>query len=362
MESNYHITRAQLFFVVVQTQIGIGILSLPHDLHKVAKGDSWISIIIAGLGVQLSIFILYFICKRFPDLNFYEFTPKIVGKWIGGVINSIYVIYFIFIIGLITVLWTSILKEWVYYQTPKWMFYLIVAFILLYFASQTLRVIARFDMFVSVFLVVLIGLIVYSFGDVDFRYLLPIGQSGLKNIISGANQALVAMLGFDVLLFVFPLVKAESRQILKTMTYANIFVTSYYLFVILVALVTFAPEELNKIPEPVLYMLKALALTVIERVDLLFLSIWIVSVATSITSYGYLASKGLSYFFRKPHNRMISFVAVSVFIIAFIPQNPSHIDLYSQIMSYISYLYVMIIPFTLLIIAIIKKKLGESSK
>lgn len=42
------LSRRQYFFIIVQTEIGVGILSLPYDLHSKAKQDGWISLLIGG--------------------------------------------------------------------------------------------------------------------------------------------------------------------------------------------------------------------------------------------------------------------------------------------------------------------------
>ncbi|WP_243291713.1 GerAB/ArcD/ProY family transporter [Bacillus sp. FJAT-47783] len=360
--SKASITSAQLFFIIVSTQIGVGILSLPYDVHQVAKSDSWISIIIAGVAVQLIYVLMYFLCKRFPLFNLYEFSPQIVGKWLGRGINILYIIYFILTCSLIIDLWSVTLKTWVYFETPQWVFLLMGSIIVIYFSSQTIQVIARFQMFVSVFLIVLVVLVIFSFEYVDFRYIFPVGQSGIKNILLGSDKSIIAMVGLEVLLFVFPLVEADRKSIFKTVTFANLFVTSYYLFTVVVSLLTFSPEELNIIPEPVLFMLKAINLTVVERIDLLFLSIWIVSVATTLTTYGYLGAKGLEYFFRKPHQQMIPYITVLIFIVSLIPRNQEMLDQFSKLIGFLGYGFIAGIPLLLFIIAFIfKKRMGETA-
>ncbi len=47
------ITLNQMFFVIIQAQVGISLLSIPFKAHKYAKGNAWISVIIAGLIVQI---------------------------------------------------------------------------------------------------------------------------------------------------------------------------------------------------------------------------------------------------------------------------------------------------------------------
>ena len=63
----------------------------------------------------------------------------------------------------------------------------------------------------------------------------------------------------------------------------------------------FSPAEITIVPEPVLYMLRVIDIHVIQRLDLIFLSIWMVVTSTSILSYAYLGSMGISKLFRIKH-------------------------------------------------------------
>src|SRR4051812_44253866 len=93
------ITQGQFMLFIVQTQIGIGILSLPHLVQIPAKGGAWISILIAGLISQLIILLLFAICRLFPTDNIYSFLPKIIGKPLGNLLSFCYIAYFLFSVG-----------------------------------------------------------------------------------------------------------------------------------------------------------------------------------------------------------------------------------------------------------------------
>jgi hypothetical protein len=41
MTENLSITKFQLVFVLIQTQIGVGLISLPNVVQKSADGDGW---------------------------------------------------------------------------------------------------------------------------------------------------------------------------------------------------------------------------------------------------------------------------------------------------------------------------------
>jgi amino acid permease len=68
-------SRFQLFGFILQTQIGIGLLAFPYELHKASGVDGWISLLLAGGIIQLLLLAYIALCGRFPNRNLFEFAP-----------------------------------------------------------------------------------------------------------------------------------------------------------------------------------------------------------------------------------------------------------------------------------------------
>lgn len=89
------ISQKQLFFVVLQAQIGIGIgiLSLPSNAFSHSKNDGWISVILAGIGIQLLILLLWALLNGFKGKSLFEISIIVFGPYVGKVINLLYTFY-----------------------------------------------------------------------------------------------------------------------------------------------------------------------------------------------------------------------------------------------------------------------------
>ena len=109
-ENNHSITKFQLFFILIQSQIGVGLLSLPNVVQKTAKGDGWISTLFAGVVVQIMLIIYWQLLKRFPTLIYTEITKKILGSVLGKLINLVIYLNFILVGGLATILLIKIIN------------------------------------------------------------------------------------------------------------------------------------------------------------------------------------------------------------------------------------------------------------
>ncbi|MGB3261945.1 GerAB/ArcD/ProY family transporter [Paenisporosarcina sp.] len=350
------ITKFQLFFVLIQTQIGIGLLSLPNVVQKSAKGDGWISIILAGVVIQGLLVVYYKLLKKFPNNTLTNITQKILGRSFGKVVN--YIIYFNFILtgSIATILMVKIINLNLLPLTPGWIISLLIIIPCIYLTISDLRIIARFFVLVSGLIILLLMITILAFFiPKEIQFILPIGSAGVKNILIGSNSALFSMLGFEMLLFVFPYVIRNTTGVLKTISLANLFVTSFYTFITFLCLITFSPDQLQQLREPVIYLFRGLSYKMIDRIDLIFFSIWIVPMTTSIIAYLFLASKSISED-KKFNKKVVVINGILIFLISLIPHTDEITTILNKYVSYLSYAIVIALPVILLILSFIFKR------
>lgn len=351
------ITKFQLFFLLIQSQIGVALLSLPHAVQVSAKGDGWISTIIAGLAVQVMLVVYWQLLKRFPALMYTEITKKVVGNFLGKLLNVFIYMNFILVGGLATILFIKLINLWLLPLTPGWMISALILTACIYLAISDLKIIARFFVLATSLILLLWFTSVLSwFTPKEFQYVLPIGSSGLKNILLGSNNSLLAMLGFEALLFFFPfMIENDKNGVIKTVSLANLTITLFYTYFIFITLISFSTDQLAQMREPLLNLLRGISYNMIDRVDLIFLSVWMVPMATSIITYLFAASKSLNLE-KKNYPKAVLLNGCILFLITLIPNEDAIITLFNQYVSYLSYVVVFLIPTLLLILSFLMKK------
>lgn len=349
-------------FLVLQAQVGLGILSLPHDVQQIAKGGGWISTLFAGFIVQLIILLLWALCRLFPFDIIYQFVPKILGKLLGYPLCFVYIAFFLFTNVIVLIRFADIIAKWALPETPKWVILLLILAVSIYLAKEKLRTIARFYV-TSCFLIGLLVLLTFTgYLDVHFTYILPIMEAGWINILKGAKESIVPFLGYEIILVAYPFVEGRASGKLKAISLANLLVTLLYTFIVFTSLIIFSPEELPLIPEPTLYMLKVFSFYVLERIDLIFLSIWVILCITSIVSYLYLATVGFGKFFHKgEHKKAVLYAGLICFILALFPQDQGTMQFWDELFEILFYLLIIAVPFVLLIIAYLKRTIQGKS-
>jgi spore germination protein (amino acid permease) len=354
------LTTLQIFFLIIQTQVGFGILSLPNTLQSTSNGDGWISVIVAGVLVQIFLVLIWLLLKRFPRLTYTEITLSILGKYLGSFINSIIFIYFITIASFVLLQFTSITKEHLLINTPYWVIGLLMILTCTYLAVSDIRIIARFFVLTSVLFLFLFGISFFSFLlPMDLHHVLPIGSSGIREIMNGSLDSLLTILGFEAILFLYPLASKKGAAFLKVITWANVFVTGLTAYFVILCIMIFSGPALKQIHYPVIYFLRPLHFQMVDRLDLLFVSIWIVPLAASIIIYLYLASKSLTFIKAKPSKLIVLNSAVVFTLFAIAKKDPVSLERYSTFVEYLSYGVVFAFPCMLLLLTYIFKKRGD---
>lgn len=355
-----NITTFQLTFLLIHAQIGVGVLAMPHDVFKIAREDSWISILITGVIIQLLIFIYGALIKRFPNENLFGIARLLLGKKFGNVIIVLLSLIYISNVVLILVQFVYVLKAWMLPHTPAWVITGLMCFLAAFIVKENIQIIARFTVIASIIFIGFISAALYAFKFVKYSFILPVGINGVMPIIEGIPPSLYSFQGYELLLILYPFVQPTKKGIIPAATAANIFVTVFYLLFVVVTILFFTSKRLLMIPEPVLYLVKAYSFRMVERPDLLFTSMWIVFVATTLILIVFSSSLGFATLMNKTNIKMFAIIIASVSFIATLPIKDFHdIVLFYTINNRIILPVLWGIPILFLLISIIFNKKEE---
>ncbi|WP_162463048.1 GerAB/ArcD/ProY family transporter [Paenibacillus psychroresistens] len=352
---NNTITRSQLFFLIIKTQIGIGLLSLPSEIHRIAKRDAWISVLLAGVVIQLLLFVYWQLLKKFPNHTLSEITVRIFGSYIGKALNLIYYVFYILIAGYASTLYVHLIHTWMLPNTPSWVLLLLIIGIVVYLAIENLRVIARFFVLASLLFGFLILISFLNFtNEMHFSNILPVGQSGAMQIFKGSQRTFFSMLGFEVIFYFFAQVQNNPKGLFRVISLANCFVTLFYTYFVFICLVGFSPKALEQVNEPVLFILKGLTYQLFDRLDLLFLTIWIIPMTLTIVSYLCIAGKSLSRN-QSSYRRLVWISGVFVYLLAWYLSALENIDIFSKLLEYGYFIMIAALPILLWLVSFLLK-------
>ncbi|WP_455662266.1 GerAB/ArcD/ProY family transporter [Pradoshia sp.] len=350
----------QLYCTIILAITGIMMFSLPYIANLYAKNNAWLSVIILLVSFQLIGFFVMFLHKRFPDKNLFEIAEIVLGKAIGKTLNLLLSLYYLITAVYVCLYGCFLTMEWVLPLTPKPVIYLILLIPSLYLAMAKLDAFARYN---SIAIFVTLGLIFaicFAIPDMQFSFLLPIGEVPLAKIFKAALHISPIYSGINCLLIYLPKTggtfKAKARAV-----YSSIFTISLiYLFLVATCLALLGTDALKIVIMPVLYLLKTVTIFgFFERLDLLMISIWLIPSLSAFVIYMHMAYTGVTQVIQKKNKKIL----VALFILVFI----GCVALQSQLSIYklhegrhllLPYNFIamfVVIPL-LLILAIIRKK------
>lgn len=360
MNSKTSITTFQLIFILIHMQIGVGILSMPHDLFKASGTDSWITILVTGIITQLFIFLFGALMKRFPNNNIFGIARLLLGKKLGNVLTIMFSIFYIFFAVITLARFAYILRAWMLPHTPSWVILAIMCFTTVFIVKENIQVIARFTIIASVVFTSFIVVSIFVLDNATFSHLFPVGTNGFSPIIKGVPKTLYSYFGYELIVFLYPFVQPPNKGIVRSATIANIFVTLFYFLLVVITLISFTAKELLQIPEPVLFLVKSISFEIIERPDLLFTSMWIVLSATTIFIIIYISSLGLATVMRTTNLIYAAIIVTFVSFLGTLPVDDMFImDALSKLGDRFIRPVILGVPIIFLIISIICNKKEE---
>ncbi|WP_088066636.1 GerAB/ArcD/ProY family transporter [Gottfriedia luciferensis] len=358
------ITLNQLICLVILTQVGVSVLSIPFEESRNSGYDAWMSILIAGIISQIEILIIYFLAKRYPDQPIQQYVKSIIGRPLGFILNLFIALYCAQSSFMVAVSYVDVLTRWVLFETP-WFILILLSFVIgAYIASSSLRSISTITQTIMAMFLLCTAIILTSgFGKGDWRHFFPIGSHGIGAILKDTIPAFWAYAGFELLLYVFPFVKSKKKKdILIAMSIANGFTTLFYLFISVIVLYNFSESQLNFIPEPMVFILRKFRWPIVQSLDILFMAIWFSVTTVTVYVYLFLSARYLAFLGKKEiqkHSLFVWIVALLCALVGIFFSDMETIKKFAKYHNALTLIIIITIPTLLLFISIVREKVAR---
>lgn len=310
VEESKKISPYMVMFLVHPIQIGVGILAFQHDIIGYAGYDAWISLLFAGFGVHLVLWILYSVMNR-ADGNLIKVHRDVFGKWAGGVVSFVFIVYFFSESVLVLRSYAEIVQVWIFPQLGTWFISLLLLFLAYYAISGGFRVVVGVCFFG--FLIPFIGVSWVFFWVLpytNFQSFLPIWNHPLGDILLGTKQMMLSYLGFESLLIAYPFIQ-KPRSSQKWAHVSNLFTIAVYLFIAVVTFAYFSEELLKNTLWPTLSMVNIVELPFLERFEYFFICLWLLTILPNIVVTLWASTRGAKELF-KAKQKYVLIVAVAI--------------------------------------------------
>jgi len=329
---NNQITSGQLMALIVSIQIGAGALTLPADLARASGHDGWISVLVYGIITAVVILILIKLMNRYNNKSIYEINKFLYGKYLGGLLNLLIVLYLWYgtCIGLRT--YINIIHIHLLRATPSLVLSIFTLIPTYYLTWYGIKYVSRFAPIIYISVSFCFFLFFLVFKDLRFNFLMPIGQSGIEGIKASFSPCIFTFLGYEVISVIYPEI-LNKKKAMKYAISANIITTIFCIILLLVTTSFFGEEMLKKSMYPTFMLSRSYRAPIIERMDVLFIAMWLPVIAMTTRGYFcityYSINKLLNL--KKKAIYLILFTSITI-LLSNVPKSISQISNYSDVL------------------------------
>lgn len=341
LEKRNKITSKQLMTYIVSSQIGIGVLSMPARLCEIVGHDGWITVLITGVISTILGAIMVKLLERYENKSVYEINKSLYGKYIGTFINILLALLLCALASFNIRVFVTTISIIVLPKTPP---VILTVFLLLpglLLAWYGLKVICRFNSYVFFATVIIYLFYILMLKNVRITFLMPVGEANIPSLIKSTLVLTLSYIGLIFPAIFYPQV-TDKKNVMKNIIYANIFSTIFFLITISIVTGFFGSSMLKYLVFPLLNLARSYRAPVIERVDLLFITLWTPCLGISMSTFYFSAYYSVNILLKIKKNTLPLIILTIVFIIlSRIIKDFAEIFIYAKILSIISIVFTL---------------------
>ncbi|WP_347707513.1 GerAB/ArcD/ProY family transporter [Clostridium sp. cel8] len=217
-----HLTNHQLFSLIFVFEIGSTTLfALGIDADQAA----WIVILIALFISLMFIWIYTELQSAFPNKNYIEIIITVLGKWLGLPLCFLYIFDLIWQVGRNLREFGELIIITSLPENPLWLIISIFMLVSLYGLMKGFNIMARASEIVMPIIVsfsILIWILIYASGYMDFKNLLPVLGGGIKSILTSLPSILYFPFG-EVYIFLMYWKYSNEKNLIRKTTIKSVF-------------------------------------------------------------------------------------------------------------------------------------------
>ncbi|MFP3668055.1 GerAB/ArcD/ProY family transporter [Priestia sp. SIMBA_032] len=342
------------FFLVSSAQINVGLFGFQRYIAKDVGQDAWLTVLLVGLAVHVLIWICYQILNKGGD-DIISIHYDLFGKWIGGLLNFIIILYFLVLVIIWTRTYVEVIQVW---MTPFINQGWIVGLILIlayYYVSGGFRVVTGLAFFSGIIITIILFTLYFPIKEAHFHNLLPIFDHSIDDQFNAMKEMVYSYLGFEFILIFYPFL-SQSKKSQKWSHLGVLFTMLIYIAFIIVSLAYYNLDQLYHTVWATLTLWQEIKLPFIERFEYVGISLWLFLVLPGICLGLWASSRSLKKIFHVNQHITLLILICIVFVVSNLITDRQQINMYTKLIKNIgAYIIFLYIPLLFFIQAIVYK-------
>ncbi|MFU8647877.1 GerAB/ArcD/ProY family transporter [Lysinibacillus sp. RSDA_15] len=330
---NISLTKAQFFLLLFIFQTGIVYIAFQTPLISSSKNSSWLIFIVASV-------IHYGLLLFFERYHSY-FYLNVFFRWV-------YQIYWLLLTAAFIAYMSYVLASWVLPQTPEWIVVVIIVVLSLYANLSRPGTVINIGVMLIPIIFLFVTFLMLAIPDLTWSNLFPIEWNHTKQIGAGLIHSIYAYFGIEMYLIYRPFLQKDLQVKGKPLLMYQLVIFVFYFISVLFTQMFFSIEEINLIPEPIMYILKSQEVTFVKRLDIFFVYIWLSWSIVTVMIFG-LSFRMLHFVKKKQHPN--SRIIVYHIFLAILPLFVIHfrsIELIKNSLHYVFIFFTFLLPIVII--------------
>ncbi|SDE30591.1 spore germination protein (amino acid permease) [Paenibacillus sp. UNCCL117] len=276
MSANVQIIgQRQFAWLICSLLTGGGLLSIQHEIFRIAKLDAWMTYLFPMIYALLVGYVLTRLAIRFPRKHLFEINSIVFGRFFGTFVNVVILLHFWFILMRTTKTFNQFIGTTLLPNTPPGILIMLFMLLLLFYGKTSVEVVARVnELFFPFFLLqILLSPIVLS-NEIDRHLIQPVMTLDMTNY-SFSSILGIGWFGDILVAGAFLHTLWSSGQLRTSLRHGIILSAVLLSLSMFMQLVVLGPVIPGNMIYPNYSLVQHIHITdFLDRVDLFILSIW----------------------------------------------------------------------------------------
>ncbi|MFB4169563.1 GerAB/ArcD/ProY family transporter [Virgibacillus sp. JSM 102003] len=349
-----------VFFLIVSSQVGVGVLGFQSVINKYAGHDAWISVIVAGLAFHVTIWIMFKILHNNEPGEIVAIHKFTYGKWLGAFFSIIFSVYLLLLSITVLRTYIEIIQVWVFPQIQVWALLFLLIPLFYYIISGEFRIVVGVCFFGVLYPSFLIFTLLYPLKYAHITYILPVFDHSFTEIMQSSSLAVLSFLGVSSLLVFYPFIR-ESRKSQKFAHIGNLATTLLYVFICVVTYIYYNQNELQNTIWATLGMWKIIEMPFLARFEYFGIATLFFSILPNIVLFLWASTRTLHNVAGISHKKIATILLVIMYVACVIPAGRIVIDQLSDIVSKFGLLFLFGYIPVLFLINFVRRKVTNNA-
>ncbi|WP_059172619.1 GerAB/ArcD/ProY family transporter [Bacillus sp. FJAT-27445] len=309
IQEKYKVSPFFLFFLLISSQIGEGVLNYQAKIASGSGQDSWLSVLLVGLSMNVLLILGYYVIKNSSGGDLISFHMEAFGKYIGSFLNVLLVLYLLLGGFLQVYNYIDLLQTFAFDRIPIWELTFAMCLVLYYIVSGGFRVVTG-----VVFWGVIIPLIfalpfLVLIQYLQLRNIMPIFNHGFSDYVKSAKESVYLFRGFECVLIYLPFIKNSNKSI-KWAHLGLLATTLFYFALTVITFLYYSQGKLLSTKWPTLTMIKIISFTVVESFEFIFIFVFFIVIVSAVCIFLWSCTRALKVTFNfKPSRALLGILA-----------------------------------------------------